>query len=216
MAEEGTPPVESSNETAGESTETVASKADSSGGKTFDAEYVKTLRDEAARHRTEKQRAAKENADLLAKIAEYENAQLSEAERSQKSYQEAVSRAESFEARARELEVSFQLAMAAASPENHIGDVRAAIKLLDRDTLEFDDNGRITNLQDALETLKAEYPSVVSQAKSQIPTAPHTGTTNPAKASTGAKYTREDLRQMSPERVVELQQAGELNHLLGG
>lgn len=45
--------------------------------KTFDAEYVKKLRDEAARHRTE----AKVNADAAKKLAAIEDAQKTEAER---------------------------------------------------------------------------------------------------------------------------------------
>ncbi len=45
--------------------------------KTFDAEYVKKLRDEAARHRTE----AKANADAAKKLAAIEDAQKTEAER---------------------------------------------------------------------------------------------------------------------------------------
>lgn len=45
--------------------------------KTFDADYVKKLRDEAARYRTE----AKANADAAARLAQYEEAQKSEAEK---------------------------------------------------------------------------------------------------------------------------------------
>lgn len=45
--------------------------------KTFDAEYVKKLRDEAARHRTD----AKVNSDAAKKLAAIEDAQKTEAER---------------------------------------------------------------------------------------------------------------------------------------
>ncbi len=182
--------------------------------KVFDEAYVKSLREEAAKHRTEKQKQAKETESLLAKLAEFENAQLSESERSKKEFEETRTRADKNESRARELEIKYQLALAAVDPTNQIGDVKAAIKLLDRDTLEFDDSGKITNLQDALETLKAEYPSVVASARN--PSAPNTGVTNPAKAPTAKKYTRADLAKMPAHRIVELQEAGELNHILGG
>ena len=45
--------------------------------KTFDADYVKKLRDEAAKHRTE----AKANADAARRLAEIEDAQKTEAEK---------------------------------------------------------------------------------------------------------------------------------------
>lgn len=45
--------------------------------KTFDADYVKKLRDEAARHRTE----ARANADAAKRLAEIEESQKSEAEK---------------------------------------------------------------------------------------------------------------------------------------
>lgn len=182
--------------------------------KVFDEAYVKSLREEAAKHRTEKQKEAKEKAELMARLKEFEDAQLTETERAKKEFDETRTRADKHEARARELEVKYQLALAAANPANEIGDVKAAIKLLDRETLEFDDNGKITNLQDALEALKAEYPSVVASKTS--PSAPNTGVTNPAKAPAAKKYTRADLAKMTPQRIVELQESGELNHLLSG
>ena len=182
--------------------------------KVFDEAYVKSLREEAAKHRTEKQKQAKETESLMARLAEFEDAQLSESERSKKEFEETRTRADKNESRARELEIKYQLALAAVDPTNQIGDVKAAIKLLDRETLEFDDSGKITNLQDALETLKAEYPSVVASARN--PSAPNTGVTNPAKAPAAKKYTRADLAKMPAHRIVELQEAGELNHILGG
>lgn len=181
--------------------------------KTFDADYVKGLREEAARHRVEKQKEAQARTDLEARLKAFEDAQLSDSEKAQREFEETRTRADKNENRARELEVKYQLALAATNPENNIGDVKAAIKLIDRDTLEFDGNGNITNLQDALETLKAEYPSVVASNK---PSAPHTGNTNPAKTPSAKKYTHADIKKMSPEKIVELQVAGELNHLLSG
>lgn len=212
MSNEGS--VETTEAVVSETVETEVSEVTQSEPKMFDEAYVKSLRDEAAKHRMEKQKEAKEKETLLARIAEFENAQLSETERMQKEYKDALANAETHQSRARTLEVDFQLALAANNPDNQIGDVKAAIKLIDRDSLEFDERGRITNLQDALETLKAEYPSV--GLVSRTPSAPNTGITNPAKAPAAKKYTRADLAQMSPQRIVELQEAGELNHLLRG
>lgn len=210
MSEEGTP----NTEAVTPETPAVEPEAKREEPKVFDEAYVKSLRDEAAKHRTEKQKEAKEKADLLKKIEAFENAQLSESEKSKKDFEDTRTRADKNEARARELEVKYQLALAAADPKNEIGDVKAAIKLMDRDSLEYDDSGKITNLKDALEALKQEYPSVVASASA--PQAPNTGVTNPAKQPSGKKYTRADLAKMPAEKIVALQEAGELNHLLSG
>lgn len=186
--------------------------ADSSTPKTYDEKYVKRLRDEAAARRVREKEKDTQLADLQAKIKAFEDAQLSDAERLQNELSELRESSTTHRTRAQNLEVDFQLALAAANPANGIGDVKAAIKLIDRDSLEFDSKGNVMNLQDALETLKSEYPSVGVVSK---PSAPNTGATNPTKSTASVKYTRADLKNMSPQRIVELQQAGELNHLLG-
>lgn len=183
--------------------------------KSFTEDYVKELRDEAAKHRTEKQ-AEKARVEKLEKeLKEFRDSQLSSEERAKKEFEETRTRAETNESRASELEIKYQLALAALDPANQIGDVKAAIKLLDRESLEFDGSGNITNLQSALEALKAEYPSVVASSGRTAPVAPSTGATNPASKSE-ARVTRESLAKMSPEQITELNAAGKLNHLLRG
>lgn len=198
---------------AAKAAEEAANKEDDE-PKVYDQAYVKTLRDEAAANRVAKQKEAKLREDLEKKLKALEDAALSDEERAKQEFEDTRKRAESNESRARDLEVKYQLALAAADPANEIGDVKAAIKLLDRDSLDFDADGNITNLQDALETLKKEYPSVVrTQGKGG---APNTGVTNPAKPAGDRKYTRADLKTLSPEKIVELTESGKLNHLLGG
>lgn len=182
--------------------------------KVYDQAYVEQLRAEAAKHRTEKQAEKARVDDLAAQLKTLQDAQLSDAERQKQEFEETKVRADRNESRANDLQVQYQLALAAVDPVNEIGDVNAAIKLIDRDTLEFDSNGKITNLQDALEALKAEYPSVVASNKTTP--APNTGVTNPSKRGAETKITREDLRGMPSERIVQLQNEGKLNHLLRG
>ena len=177
--------------------------------KTFDADYVKGLREEAARHRVEKQKEAKEKESLLAKLREFEDAQLSETERFQKDFKDTQDKASSYERIAREAELKYQLALAAK--ENNIVDLKAAVKLADRELIQFDDNGNISNISDVIEGLRNEYGSLFNPAN---PVAPHTGVTNPAKAPSAKKYTRDDLKKMSPERRVELLESGDFKHLL--
>lgn len=175
--------------------------------KTFDESYVRKLREEAAARRIREK-------ELQAKLQEYENEKLTESERLQKELEELRTSNVQNLTRAQEATINYQLALAAADPKNELGDVKAAIKLIDRDALEFDDKGNIANLHDALEVLKSEYPSV--RATSPRPGAPNTGSTNPPKTSTAKRYTRADLKTMSPEKIVELQESGQLNHILGG
>ena len=180
--------------------------------KTYDEKYVKRLRDEAASRRIREKEKDDRIAELANKLKSFEDSQLSDAERAQNELNELRESSTTYKTRAQNLEIDFQLALAATDPQNGIGDVKAAIKLIDRENLEFDSKGRITNLASALDALKAEYPSVGLVNKA---VAPNTGTTNPGKATTSVKYTRADLKNMSPQRIVELQESGELNHLLG-
>lgn len=176
--------------------------------KTFDESYVKQLREEAAKHRTEKQREAKEKESLMARLKEFEDAQLSESERFQNEFEETRKRAEANETRAREAELKYQLALAAQG--ENISDVKAAVKLADRGLIEFGDDGSIQNISDVISGLRNEYPSLFNPSFK----APNTGVTNPAKAPSEKKYTREDLKSMTPERRVELLESGALRHLL--
>lgn len=176
--------------------------------KTFDADYVKQLREEAARHRVEKQKEAAARQELEAKLQEYEDAKLSAEERASREFEETKSKASKFEQLAKEALLKYQLAIAAQ--EHGIKDVNAAVKLADRELIQTDENGNISNIADIVGALKNEYKSLFSTA----PSAPNTGVTNPAKQPGAKKWTREDLAKMSPERRVELLAAGEFKHLL--
>lgn len=182
--------------------------------KVYDKAYVEKLRAEAAKHRTEKQAEKARVDDLAKQLKALQDAQLSDEDRRKQEFEETKVRADTNESRAQDLQVQFQLALAAFDPANEIGDLNAAIKLIDRDTLEFDSAGKISNLQDALEALKRDYPSVV--ASKTNPPAPNTGMTNPSKRSSEKQISQADLKTMTPEKIVELHQAGKLNHLLRG
>lgn len=177
--------------------------------KTFTKEYVEELRAEAARHRVEKQKERADREALEAKVKEYEDAQLSESEKVTRDFEEAKTKATSYEQKVRELSLNYELAMAAR--DEKIADVKAAVKLADRELIEYDSAGNITNLPAVIENLKSTYSSLFSKSAS----APNTGVTNPAKAPSAKKWTREDLRTLSPEKRKELMDSGALNELLG-
>lgn len=174
---------------------------------------VRRLRDENAKRRVKEQETRTQLEELQAKLKGYEDAKLSQEEKLQRELEELRTKSTTESTRAREAELSYQVALNAS--EFGIGDVKAAIKLMDRESLEFDERGRISNLQDALETLKNEYPSLKAATTRQV-SAPNTGVTNPGKATAPKRWTRADLQGMSPQKIVELQASGELNHLLRG
>jgi hypothetical protein len=80
--------------------------------KTFDADYVKKLRDEAAKYRTE----AKANADAAKRLAEIEEAQKSEAQRAAERLADAEERAAKAERDATRLRV---IAETQLHPDQH-------------------------------------------------------------------------------------------------
>lgn len=172
--------------------------------KTFDADYVRELREEAARHRTEKkaereQRESfeKKYADMAKKVEEFERAQLSEQERQQLEYKEAKSEADKLRSTLKE---SF-LEAAVAKHSRKLADVDAALKLLDASTVEYDDNGRPSNIDSVLESTLERFPFL--KAGSASSKAVDTGTTNPGKARKGGSLTREAVQNMSHSERVE-------------
>ena len=89
--------------------------------KTFDADYVKKLRDEAAKYRTE----AKANAEAARKLAEIEEANQTEAEKQAKRLAEAEARAKQLEVKANRAEVASAVGVPAdilAGPEDSTPD----------------------------------------------------------------------------------------------
>lgn len=179
--------------------------------KTFDESYVKSLRDEAAKHRTEKQNERKAREALEAKIKEYEDAKLSADEKLQRDFEETKATLQKFQTAAQEKELALQLALAAK--DENISDLKAAIKLADRELIQYDDNGQISNMDVVLADLKGTYSSLFSSGNTPSSSP---GVTNPPKAPAARKYTHADLKKMSPERIKQLHESGELNHILAG
>lgn len=97
-------------ETTPESTEPQEGEEQQEESKTFDAEYVKKLRDEAAKYRTE----AKANSEAARKLAEIEEANQTEAERQAARLAEAEKRAQALEVKASRAEVASETGVPAA------------------------------------------------------------------------------------------------------
>ena len=165
----------------GQVPETTAGAADTSaatGGATsaaagtekFDAEYVRQLRDEAAKHRTEKALAQ-------AELKKLQDAQLSDAERQSKRLAELEAAAQRFDADKRDLQA--RLTVEREARKLGVIDEDAAYRLLDSSKLKFDDDGRPTNAGDLLKDLVKERPYLSGQAPQANP---GTSATNPARS----------------------------------
>ena len=145
---------------------------------TFDAEYVRQLRAEAARYRREAQ-------DAKAKNASYEAEKLTEAERLQaqaKAAQEAMQAAVSELRQARA-----EAAIAKAAAKEGVNPVLLG-KLV---AVDFDDNGQPVNVETALAQVLKEYPQLKPQPAS-------IAATNPGRV---AKLSIEEIKRMTPAEV---------------
>lgn len=120
----------------------------------FDAAYVRKLRQENAGWRKRAQEAE-------AKVSEHEKSQLSETEQAQARIAELEASNQALEAQARRDRLERQVATDA--PKHGIVDPDAAVRLLDLDRLDVADDGTIANLDDALKDLIRDRPYLAGQ-----------------------------------------------------
>lgn len=151
----------------------------------FSADYVKELRQEAADYRVK----LKEASD---KLAEFEQAKMSEAERLQAQLQAAQAEREQAATALRQARAEAAVAQAAAK---HGFPVSLAVKLTE---VEFDDNGQPLGVAEAVAKLATEYPQLVAQS---APT-PTTAVMNGARPKK-SNLTPDDLRGKSPAWINE-------------
>jgi len=120
--------------------------------KTFDAEYVKKLRAEAAANR-------KKASQLEAELKKHQDAQLSEIEKAKKAAAETAARLEATEAALRAERVGREVERAAVKLNL---DPELAGRLVSADMLEFDDEtGMPTNTEKVLQGLLKKWPNLV-------------------------------------------------------
>lgn len=147
----------------------------------FDAEYVRQLRAENAKWRTEVQ-AAK------AKVAEYEAAQMTEAQKLQVAAQAAQAAQAVAEAELRNAKAQAEIAKAA----QRLG---MDIELAERFALPTWDGDTLTGVDDSLKAALEKWPHL--KPAPQAPVLPPTNPGRQAKA-----LTMEDIRAMSPEEYI--------------
>lgn len=146
--------------------------------KTFDADYVKKLREEAASWRTKAQEAA-------GKVAEFEAAKLTESEKLQKEAAEAKAQLEQLKAEARQARA--KAAITARAAKEGI-DPDLAGRLID---VEFDDAGTPQGLDAAFANLLKDHPYLKIGFGGS--------STNPQRQS---GLTREVIQKMTPAEYL--------------
>ena len=122
--------------------------------KVFDAEYVQKLRQEAADYRTKHNAAQGE-------LQKLKDAQLSETDRAKKEATDALAKAQQLEADLKSARVQAGIAVQANGLK--IVDADAAYRLLDQGAIQFDDQGKPTNLKELLAQLIKDKPYLIDK-----------------------------------------------------
>lgn len=170
--------------------------------KTFDADYVKELRNESAKYRTERNEAQKaaeaqqaKLSDLENRIKEFEREKLSAEERAKLEFEDSknLNKTLSEQMKAVQLEASVAKNVVNFS----LADVDATLKLMDQSAVQYGEDGRPSNINDVLEATLEKYPFLKSTKK--VVTDP--GATNPGRQKNNA-LTREAIANMSHEERV--------------
>ncbi|HOM83934.1 MAG TPA: phage scaffolding protein [Armatimonadota bacterium] len=144
----------------------------------FDVEYVRKLRAEAAEYR-------KRLRELEAAVKKQEEAKLSETERLQQRLAELEREQAEWQRERQERTLKYEVMLAAG--RLGIVDAEAAYKLLDLSTIEFDEDGNPTNIEKALRNLVSKRPYLVGGNTSSP--------TNPARSSQQPNTETEEQRR---------------------
>lgn len=145
------------------------------------------------------------------RLAELEQANLSDLEREREARQKAEELAETLQKDARDARMRAALLAEAAKADRRIVDPDAAIALLDKSSLDLDDAGNPLNVAEAMDSLLRAKPYLV---------ATNGGTRG--NADQGARdhggirqITESELKTMKPEQIDQARREGRLNDLLG-
>jgi len=144
------------------------------------------------------------------KLDEIEAQNQTELEKAQKRAAELEQKAT--EAAARAQEALLRSAVVSEAARKNVVDPDAALALLDRSKIEFDDSGTPTNLAAEMDALLQAKPYLVGGGRGDADQGARGG-------DAGVRITREQLAEMSAQgrtaEIVQLQSEGKLDHLMG-
>jgi hypothetical protein len=168
--------------------------------KTFDEEYVKKLRAEAASYRTKaselEAKSKEERQTLIQQLFSAFGIEADPNKEFEKQLQEARAKAQEVEQRANDRLVRAEVKSIAA--EMGLVDADAALALMDKSGVKIAEDGSVEGVKEALDALVAAKPYL----KQQSAPANIGGGTNPANQSSDGKfYTRAEIERMTPEQI---------------
>lgn len=149
-----------------------------------------------------------------AKLDEVEANNLSELEKAQKAAAEAVAERDKIQAEVKEARLTAAILAEVAKTDRKVVDPEAALRLLDRSTLELGEDGVPTNIAQAVDALLEARPFLVVSGGSGT-----RGSADQGARSGGSKVeqlTREDLKSMKPEDIVAARREGKLLGVVSG
>lgn len=167
-------------DTDGKATDTT--QADGDGAETISLDEARKLRREA-------QTLRKRLAEFETAEAKKREAELSEAEKQAKRAAELEAQLAAMQAAQREQIVRYEVMLRAAN--RNVVDPEAAVKLIDLSSLEFDEEGKPTNIDKALDALLKHKPYLV---KSEAAPPPNMNARN-GNEKVDAKAKEEELRR---------------------
>lgn len=151
----------------------------------FDAEYVKSLRAENAKHRTQLKA-------VEAELTQFRQSQMTEAEK-------AAVRLKELEAQNAQLitaqrDNALRSAITTAAARLGVKHVDAALKLIDPSALDIGDDGKVSGADAAMRDLVKLYPGLFGAPVD-----------NPGNPDTGRRsgLTLDEIKRMTPEQVME-------------
>lgn len=151
----------------------------------FDAEYVKSLRAENAKHRTQLKA-------VEAELTQFRQSQMTEAEK-------AAVRLKELETQNAQLitaqrDNALRSAITTAAARLGVKHVDAALKLIDPSALDIGDDGKVSGADAAMRDLVKLYPGLFGPV-----------TDNPGNPDTGRRsgLTLDEIKRMTPEQVME-------------
>jgi type IV secretory pathway VirB10-like protein len=166
------------------------------------------VQDRLARQKAQFQQQLQEAEDAKKRLQEIEDADKSELQKAQDRAVELERRATEAEQARRE--TLYEAAVIAEAASKHVADPRDVARLLNRNDVEFGDDGSPTNISDVVDSLLKAKPYLVSGGAGQVDQGARGGGVQ------ADQLTRDDLKNMKPEDVVKARQEGRLETLMRG
>ncbi len=202
---------ENANTPAGESLPETPPGNDTVDARTFTQQDVdRIVQDRLARVTGQPPADYDELKAAAARLAEIEESNKTELEKAVARAEQAEQEREQIRAEAFETRLNAAIIAEAAKPDRKVVDTDTVIALLDRTTLDLDDNGYPTNIAEAMDSLLKAKPFLVASGGARG----HAD--QGARTSGGIKQVTEaELKAMRPEEINKARKEGRLNDLLG-